>query len=102
VVEQSAFVGLDDSIPLYPLFDDTTLRVALDPIWTWVAVGSTGVSLSSMALASRSERQFWNPATPNNDLNTLQRRTNLYSGVGIAMGLTGVAALATAVVFGDK
>lgn len=102
VVEQSAFVGLDDSIPLYPLYNDATLRVSLDPMWTWVAVGSAGVSLSSMALASRSERQFWNPATPNNDLNTLQRRTNLYSGFGIAMGLTGVGALVTAVVFADK
>lgn len=102
VVEQSAVVGLDDSIPLYPLYTDTTLRVSLNPIWTWVAIGSTGVSLSSMALASRNERQFWNPATPNSELNTLQRRTNVYSGVGIAMGLTGVGALATAIVFGTK
>ena len=87
VVEHSAIVPLDTDVPSYPVYVDPTLRIGLEPTMTWVSAGSLGLTLTTVLLASRTESKFWNPATPNEDLLRLRRRTNVYSGLGIVSGL---------------
>ena len=96
VVEHSAIIPLDTDVPSYPVYVDPTLRIGLEPTMTWVSAGSLGLTLTTALLASRTESKFWNPATPNEDLVRLRRRTNVYSGLGIVSGLVGVGTLGLA------
>lgn len=92
-LEESKIVRLDDPVPTYPLFEDPTLRVALEPRMAWISAGAFGVALTTATAASLSERKFWNPATANEDLVSLQNQTNLYSGVALAGVCVGTGAL---------
>lgn len=96
VVEHSTIVPLDAPVPDYPVYEDLTLRVGLEPTMTWVSAGSLGLALTSAMLASRSERKFWDPATSNEELVGLKRRTNAYSSIGLVSGILGVGALGAA------
>lgn len=96
VVDYSAIVPLDAPVPEYPLYEDLTIRIGLEPTMTWIGAGSLGLTVTSMMLASRTERRFWNPATPNDKLIGLQRRTNAYSSIGIVSGVIGFGALGVA------
>ena len=96
VVESSTIVSLDMAVPSYPVYVDPTLRIGLEPKMTWIGAGSLGVTLTSVLLASRSERKFWNPATPDGELVGLRRRTNVCSSLGVVSGLVGVGALGVA------
>lgn len=96
VVEYSSIVPLDMEVPSYPIYEDPTLRIGLEPTMTWVSAGSLGLTLTSALLASRTEGKFWNPATPNEELVGLRRRTNVYSSLGVVSGLVGVGTLGVA------
>lgn len=102
LVVQSEFVPLGDAVPAYPIYEDPNIRLSLEPTWTWVSVGATGVAVASAMLAHRSEQRFWSPATDSGDLISLQRRTNVYSSIAIVMGLTSVGAVGTAAVLGAQ
>lgn len=95
-VEESVVVALDASVPIYPLYEDPTLRVGLHPELTWISAGSLGVAITTALLASRTEGKFWDPATSNDDLLALKRRTNVYSSIGIAAGIGSVGAIGMA------
>ena len=96
VVEHSSIVPLDAPVPEYPIYQDMTLRIGLEPTMTWVSAGTVGLALTSAMLASRTEKKFWDPTTPNDALVGLQRRTNAYSSIGIVSGVLGVGALGMA------
>ena len=66
------------------------------PTMTWVSAGSLGLTMTTAILANRSEKRFWDPTTPNDALVGLQRRTNVYSSIGIVSGILGVGALGMA------
>ena len=96
VVEHTTVVPLDTSVPDYPVYEDPTLRIGLEPTMTFVSAGSLGLTLTAALLASRAESRFWDPTTPDADLVGLRRRTNVYSSLGIVSGLVGVGTLGMA------
>ena len=96
VVEHTTVVPLDTSVPDYPVYEDPTLRIGLEPTMTLMSAGSLGLTLTTAILASRAERQFWDPTTPDADLVGLRRRTNVYSSLGIVSGLVSVGTLGVA------
>ena len=96
VVEHTTVVPLDTAVPDYPVYEDPTLRIGLEPTMTFVSAGSLGLTLTAALLASQAESRFWDPTTPDADLVGLRRRTNVYSSLGIVSGLVGVGTLGMA------
>lgn len=92
VVEQSAFVSLGAPPPEYPLYHHPFAVGTLEPTYFMTSSIGGAVTLLTMGLASMSEKRFWNPATPNEDLQSLQRRTNTYSTLAILGGVTCLSA----------
>ncbi len=96
----SQFVVLEEGVPVYPFFEDPTIRFGLEPRYAWVSAGLTTVAMGATGIAYVNERRFWNPETSRDDLSSLRTKTNVWTGIGLGCGLTAIGMLSTSIVLG--
>lgn len=89
----SQIVLIEEDVPLYPIFQELTWTLSVDPQYAKITAGVFSASVLSSLIAYRKHQRFWNPATPNSDLKSLQRGVNAWSTIGLLLGTTTVAAI---------
>lgn len=89
----SQIVLVEEDVPLYPVFQEFTWTLTVEPQYAKMTVGLFSASVLSTAIAYRKHQKFWNPATPVSDLKSLQRGVNTWSTLGILLSTTTMAAV---------
>ena len=92
-VSLTAFVTIEETVPLYPVLNEFKWQVTLEPKHTMITGGLLGASVLSTMIAYRKHQHFWNPATPNADLASLRSGVNTWSTIGILFGAATVGTI---------
>lgn len=89
----SQIVLIEEDVPLYPVEQEFTWELSVQPEYAKMTAGLFSASVLSTMIAYRKHQKFWNPATPNSDLKSLQRGVNTWSTIGLLLGTTTIAAI---------
>ena len=100
-VSQTVFVDLGDPLPMYSTWKGEAFIFQLEPRLTMAATGFAAAALGTATWAYFQEQKFWNPATSDDQLETLKKRTNQLTIGSLVLGTTSAGLLITAGITGS-